>query len=248
MKTGFFAIIMLALAVTGASAAQVVLPAALTIDEPRLYDGVDVVIGPGTRIIAARPFETMLHVRNGTLKVQGTPDRPVVVSGTGPAGGDDRNLIFIEKGRAEFTHVRFENAPWALHMHDAAVTVSRCVFEGGFGGVRFQGGPVVLEGNLFLGNEIGVRFLKAAPVISNNLFARNGKAVFIREDARPAIRGNQFAGNGIDLYAGFFQQHDVDATGNWFMAEARVYDMAQDTSAGARITTSPVLPSPPDWH
>lgn len=214
-------------------------------------------VAPGARVYFDLPEPAADKDRKpwvlvqGALVAIGSAERPIFFAPVKPVRNEWDDMIVIEGAKeAHLTYCTFAQGPWGLHIHDTPADVTRCEFRGNYGGVRFQGGRVILRQNRFLDNRIGVRSLKASPVLEENTFSGNLTGVFFREGVTGAVlRRNNFDNREYDLKLGEGQVADVDAAGNWWSpgrsggSGRRIYDAAVDASLG-RVQVEPALAAP----
>lgn len=214
-------------------------------------------LAPGTRVYFNVPEPATDKDRKpwvlvqGALVAIGSAERPISFAPTKPTSNEWDDIIFLEGAKeAHLAFCTFAQGPWGLHIHDTPADVTRCEFRGNYGGVRFQGGRVVLRGNRFLDNQIGVRCLKASPVLEENTFSGNLTGIFFREGVTGAVlRRNNFDNREYDVKLGEGQTAGVDASGNWWSTGkdgrpgGRIYDAQKDESLG-RVRVEPALAAP----
>ncbi|MEW6488816.1 MAG: right-handed parallel beta-helix repeat-containing protein [Thermodesulfobacteriota bacterium] len=214
-------------------------------------------VAPGTRVYFDLPEPAADKDRKpwvlvqGALVAIGSGERPISFAPVKATRNEWDDMIFIEGAKeAHLAYCTFAQGPWGLHIHDTPADVTHCEFRGNYGGVRFQGGRVVLRGNRFLDNQVGVRCLKASPVVEENHFSGNLTAIFFREGVTGAVlRRNNFDNREYDVKLGEGQATDVDATGNWWSpgkdggSGRRIYDAGVDAALG-RVQVEPALAAP----
>lgn len=214
-------------------------------------------VAPGTRVYFDLPKPAADKDRKPWILVQGalvaigSAERPISFAPVKEIRNEWDNMIAIEGAKeAHLAYCTFAQGPWGLHIHDTAVDVTRCEFRDNYGGVRFQGGRVVLRENRFLDNQIGVRCLRASPVVEENTFSGNLTGIFFREGVTGAVlRRNNFDNREYDVKLGEGQATDVDATGNWWSPGKdgspvrRIYDAGLDPALG-RVHVAPALTAP----
>ena len=187
----------------------------------------------------------------GSLVAMGTAEQPILFSSVRLWQNDVDDMIKVDGAKeAHFRRCVFERGPWAIHVHETAADLSDCIFREDFGGVRFQGGKIVLRGNRFQDNRIGVRSLRSSPVIEENSFFGNLTGIFFREGiAGAVVRRNNFDNREYDIKLGETQTEDVDASGNWWQAAQggrlaeRIYD-GKDTPGIGRVNIDSPLAAP----
>ncbi len=229
----------------------VVLEGKVVIETPIVYQNKKVVVKPGTEIFVKGKMEHAIHIKDGSIEINGTTASPVVVNGNLDTLKDeeDINVFFLENSKGYISHTYFKKNVWALHVHFSDLLVKSCLFETNYGGIRLTGGNIDVKQNIFSNNKIGIRFLNSQPNINKNLFNKNDIAIFVREGVKNAnIEQNCFYKNGYDIYLGFFQQNDVAAKNNFFLATPTVFDLTIDSSMKSRVLLEPVLKTFPDWH
>jgi len=250
-KTFFCFLCLLAIFPYLSYAEDVVLEGRVIIQKPLFYENKKVVIKSGSEIVVEGDFEHAVHIKNGSIEINGTAQNPVLVV-TKTASGEhheDKNVFFVENSEGYIFHTHFINNNWALHIHFSNLLVKNCLFDRNYGGIRLTGGNMNVEQNVFSNNEIGVRFLNSKPNIEKNLFNKNRIAIFIREGVEAAsILRNGFYKNGYDIYTGFFQSGSINAANNFFFENAKVFDSTVDNSMQSKITVEPLLDNFPDWH
>ncbi len=212
---------------------------------------------PGTRVFFDLPEPRPGERRDpwlrilGSLVALGTEERPILFASVPLRNNELDNMVDLEGAKeAHFRFCTFERGPWGVHAHETAVEFVRCTFRNNYGGLRFQGGRVVVRGCRFEGNRIGIRCLNASPVIEENEFLDNLTAIFFRQGVRGAVvRRNNFASREYDIKLGEAQTEDVEARRNWWRAAGAgrlaevIFDGADSRGVG-RVVVDPVLPQP----
>lgn len=209
---------------------------------------------PGTRVFFDVPSpatdaerQPWIRVIGGLVAV-GTDEQPIVFASVEPRRNELDDMVKVEAAkRAIFRYCIFERGPWGIHAHESPVEVASSIFRAGYGGIRFQGGRVVMWGNRFQSNTTGVRCLKASPVFEENSFLGNLTGIFFREGVQGAVlKRNNFDDAEYDVKLGEGQADDVDAAQNWWGPPGkgplgdRIYDAADAPGLG-RVTTDPPL-------
>ncbi|WP_025323583.1 right-handed parallel beta-helix repeat-containing protein [Deferrisoma camini] len=212
---------------------------------------------PGTRVYfdlpepkAGEDPEPWIRVL-GSLVALGTPEAPIEITSVPLRNNEFEDVISFEKAKeAHLRRVVFERGPWAVHSHFTPVEFEDCTFRNNYGGVRFQGGRVVIRGCRFEENRIGIRCLNSSPVIEENWFVGNLTGIFFRQGVTGAVlRRNNFDDREYDLKLGEAQTDDVDAGNNWWKADEkgrladRIFDGADSEGVG-RVNVEPRLPVP----
>lgn len=211
-------------------------------------------VKPGTRIFFDIPQPAPGEDREpwilvmGSLVALGTPEQPILFTSLEPRTNESDDVIQLQEAKeVHFRHCIFERGPWALHIHKTSVDVLNCVFRDNYGGVRFQGGNVLVRGSLFENNRIGVRCLDASPVIEENTFVGNLTGIFFRQGVTGAvIRRNNFDNREYDVKLGETQTSEIDASGNWWQASQegilsqRIYDAEDGEGLGHVEIGSPL--------
>jgi hypothetical protein len=212
---------------------------------------------PGTRVFFDLPEpqegkdrEPWILIQ-GTLVALGSAEQPIVFSSAALRHSELDDMIHVQEAKeAHLRYCVFERGPWALHINDTPVEVVDSIFRNNYGGVRCQGGRVVLRGSRFEDNRIGVRCLKGSPVIEQNVFTDNLTGIFFRQEVvDPVVRNNNFDNREYDLKLGEAQTRDVDAARNWWATSAkgqpedRIFDGGDSAGIGF-VATDPVLAQP----
>jgi len=214
-------------------------------------------LAPGTRVFFDIPEPAPGKDRQpwilvqGGLVAMGSAERPISWLPVKPTQNEWDDMIYLEGAKeAHLRFCTFTQGPWGLHIHDTPVTITESEFQGNYGGVRFQGGQVVLRGNRFLDNQIGVRCLKASPTLEENTFTGNLTGIFFREGVSGAVlRRNNFDNREYDVKLGEGQAQDVDAAENWWSVAKggrlgdRIFDAEDGENLGRVIADRP-LPTP----
>lgn len=187
----------------------------------------------------------------GAIVAMGSPEMPILFTSASPRNQDFDDMIAIREAKeAIFQNCIFEFGPWGIHIHDTPTRVNDCIFRNNFGGMRFKGDNINIKGNVFSNNTLGIRCLMGSPVIEENTFDSNLTGIFFREGiGNISLKHNNFSNEEYDLKMGENQTADVDASGNWWQAEAKgnlndkIYDLNDSEDLG-RVILTPTLAAP----
>lgn len=215
----------------------------------RVEKGAVLRIAPGAKILfdieGADPSLPWIDVA-GKIAAEGTSGEKIRIKPAKSMAKYHSHDMFsvVEAEGAVFRNVVFEEAGWAVHLHDTPGAVFEgCEFSKGYGGVRFKSDGVVFSGNTFEGNRIGVRLINSrSPLFRGNAFSGNLTGIFFREGVEDAVlEGNGFDDLEYDVKLGERQDRDVLAAGNrWRTGQGGgpgefIYDREDDPSLGRVI-------------
>lgn len=189
----------------------------------------ELVLEPGTRVsFVPRDLDgdgigdAELRVE-GSLKVQGREDAPVVFTSASPEPGpaDWKYLMINHALGATVEWALLEYAYSGIQVHYTRGVFRNLLSRHNVDGFRFSTAPVLLEGSILTGNENGIRFEErgAGADIRGNLVRGNRIGVFAvtKGAGLTAFADNAFEDNSdYNVKLGDRQTADLTFTGNWW--------------------------------
>ena len=189
-------------------------------------DGV-LVLKAGARLRAAP--DTALTIQ-GTLRVDGSGDKPVEISSAD--GAVWKGITMLTGAQGMIAHGRILRAQKGISVLAARLDISETTITGSETAIHLVREAVAeIKGVRFTDNKVGLAAeMRSTGEISGCLFEGNNVGLGIASGATPAIKGNRFVGNGLGIQV--LQRYPGKIEGNIFegnKAGIRLYQNGPDT-------------------